>query len=170
VPVRRVLLCTFTVAVLVPVFGPPATALANRPILIRHLSHANTSSTNWSGYAAYGNGNSFTDVKGTWVQPTAHCNSRGQKYASFWVGIDGYKSSSVEQTGTEANCNGKGNPVYYAWWEMYPDASVQISGFPVHPGDTISAEVSVSGTAYTLSITNVTTGQNFTIQRTQARA
>ena len=48
----------------------------------------------------------------------------GFPYSSFWVGIDGYSSSSVEQLGTDSDCAGN-TPDYYAWWEMYP-AGTQI--------------------------------------------
>src|ERR1700737_3511496 len=55
-----------------------------------------STSTNWSGYAV--TGSSFTWAKGSWVVPTAVCSGVTQaQYASFWVGIDGYNSSSVEQ-------------------------------------------------------------------------
>lgn len=133
-----------------------------------HRGNAAASSTNWSGYAAYNA--TFTDVKGTWVQPTATCNSNGAKYASFWVGLDGYKSSSVEQLGTDSDCANKNRPVYYAWWEMYPNPSNQISGFAVRPGDTITAEVSRVAMVYTLSLTNITTGKTFSTTQTSTAA
>jgi hypothetical protein len=161
--VRRIL-GALTVAVVLPLVGTTAGATVQRPILIRHLSHGSATSTNWSGYATFGGGNNFTDVKGNWIQPTAHCNTRGNRYSSFWVGIDGYTSNSVQQIGTEANCNGRNRPDYYAWWEMYPDPSNRI-GLAVHPGDSISAEVSVSGNTYTLFIKNNSTGQSFSTQQ-----
>jgi hypothetical protein len=167
--VRRIV-GTLAVAVVLPLAGTTAGATVQRPILIRHFSHGSATSTNWSGYATFGGGNTFTDVKGNWIQPTAHCNTRGARYSSFWVGIDGYTSNSVQQIGTEANCNGKNNPEYYAWWEMFPDPSNRISGVSVHPGDSISAEVSASGTTYTLKITNNSTGQSFTTQQNASAA
>jgi hypothetical protein len=111
------------------------------------------SSTNWSGYAV-GSASQFTKTTGTWIQPAASCTTRSRTYASFWVGIDGYSSNSVEQLGTDSDCVGKGRPSYYAWWEMYPAGSVQISSrsYPVQPGDTLTATVSHSGTLYTLSL------------------
>jgi len=128
------------------------------PQIIHHARGAATSS-NWSGYAAYNT--TFTKVRATWVQPAATCNSGGGQFASFWVGLDGYKSTSVEQIGTDSDCTGTNHPVYYAWWEMYPNPSNQIANFVVHAGDTISAQVSRVATLYTLSLTNVTTGQSF---------
>ena len=54
-----------------------------------------TSSTNWSGYAA--DSGTYTSVSASWVQPTGTCSSRTDQYSSFWVGLDGYSSDSVEQ-------------------------------------------------------------------------
>jgi hypothetical protein len=117
------------------------------------IRHDVVSSSNWGGYAVEGTAQ-FTDVKGTWVEPSVSCPSRSAQYASFWVGIDGYSSNSVEQLGTDSDCTGKGHASYYAWWEMYPASSVSLSTstYPVSPGDTLTGEVSVSGTSFTLSL------------------
>jgi len=96
-----------------------------------------SSSTNWSGYVA--SGTTFNSVSGSWVQPTGTC-TKGQQYAAFWVGIDGNTSGTVEQIGTDSDCL-NGLPRYYAWYEMYPAASVTIPGFVVVPGSTYSASV-----------------------------
>ena len=73
-------------------------------------------STNWSGYAV--TGGTFTDVKGSWVVPTV-TSSGTNSYSSTWVGIDGFSSSTVEQTGTDSDFV-NGHAQYYAWYEMYP--------------------------------------------------
>ena len=148
--------------------GSQAAGAIVRPLphLFHHMN-GSTSSTNWSGYAAYNT--TFSDVKGTWIQPTATC-SGGSKYASFWVGLDGYKSSSVEQLGTDSDCTAGNRPSYYAWWEMYPNPSNPISGFNVHPGDSITAEVKRLATVYTLSLKNNTTGQTFSTTQTAVAA
>jgi Peptidase A4 family len=125
-------------------------------------------STNWSGYAVTGTG--FTDVVGTYVQPAAVSCSSTHTYSSFWVGIDGYSSDSVEQLGTDTDCSG-GSPSYYAWYEMYPANSVDISTakYPVAPGDKLTAGVKRSGTSYTLTLKDV--GKwNFSITKTGADA
>ncbi|HJU36664.1 MAG TPA: G1 family glutamic endopeptidase [Gaiellaceae bacterium] len=96
-----------------------------------------STSLNWSGYASIKS--TFDDVKGSWIQPAAKCNGKST-YSSFWVGLDGYSSSTVEQLGTEADCS-KGKPVYYAWWEIFPDPSRMISRFVVTPGATYTAQV-----------------------------
>jgi hypothetical protein len=130
--------------------------------LLTGIGHATTASTNWSGYATYGNGTKFTNVKGRWVQPAATCPTSKAQYSSFWVGIDGYNSNSVEQIGTDADCVGTNRPSYYAWFEMYPAFPVNLS-MKITPGDTMAASVttSSSGNSFTLKIKNVTTGQSF---------
>src|SRR6266567_7754211 len=86
------------------------------------ISHQ-AQSTNWSGYAA--TTGTYTSVSASWTEPTGIC-SGSAKYSSFWVGLDGYSSSSVEQTGSEVDCSGS-RPVYYAWYEMYPTPSFSYS-------------------------------------------
>src|ERR1700678_2931249 len=61
-------------------------------------------STNWAGYAD--TAGTYTTVSASWTQPAGTCSS-GDTYAAFWIGIDGYSSSTVEQTGTELDCIGK---------------------------------------------------------------
>jgi len=115
-------------------------------------------SENWSGYAVTGTG--FTKAQGSWTVPAVNCSTTPNTYAAFWVGIDGYSSDTVEQTGTLAYCSGT-TAGYYAWYEFYPAASVEITSVPVAPGDVLSAEVSYSGTEFTTTITNQTTGKSF---------
>ncbi len=118
----------------------------------RQRANSTASSTNWSAYAVTGANGAFTDVQGSWVQPTARCGSRQTAYSSFWVGLDGANSNSVEQLGTDSDCQ-RGRPTYYAWWEMYPNPSVTLStsSFPVSPGDTLTAHVHYNGGSYTLT-------------------
>jgi hypothetical protein len=123
-----------------------------------HLAGARNdteTSTNWAGFAdETTSGRKFTYVMGTWVEPKATCtSSESHPYASFWVGIDGYSSSTVEQLGTDSDCSGK-TPVYYAWWEMYPEGSINLSSsqYRVKPGDSLTASVGVSNGNFTLSL------------------
>jgi hypothetical protein len=124
-----------------------------------------TYSTNWSGYAAETNlntpaSNAVTQVKGSWTVPTVTGTTNA--YSSVWVGIDGYSSNSVEQLGTEQDTTTSGATRYYAWWEMYPNPSVQITSMTISPGDSISASVTYSSGAFTLQMTDNTRGQSFT--------
>ena len=100
---------------------------------VRHAT--NVSSSNWSGYAD--TDDTYTSVSPSWTQPAVNCAraavagaslggllggrtalqlllGRAGSASSFWVGLDGYTSSSVEQLGTDSDCNA-GTPSYYAW-------------------------------------------------------
>jgi hypothetical protein len=123
-------------------------------------------STNWAGYAATGTTGEVTSVYGTWVEPAVTCNST-ESLAAFWVGIDGYSSPTVEQTGTLALCF-EGAVSYVAWWEIYPTNSIQvINTITVSPGDHFSASVAydASNGKFTMKIKDVTTGKSFSKTR-----
>lgn len=153
----------------VPVGSSPlAAAATNAPIQVLHRADGSVTSTNWSGYAVADE--TFTSVQGGWVEPSATCTSTNSA-AAFWVGIDGYDSDSVEQLGTDADCSG-GSPSYYAWYEMYPAASVTLSksSYPVTPGDHLAARVVANGSQYTLAMrdTAASGGVRWTFQTTQS--
>lgn len=143
-----------------------------RPGGVNHLSKhgrfTTVQSTNWSGYAVTGANGAYSSVSASWTEPTATCTSRrSAQYASFWVGLDGYNSNSVEQTGTDADCSGR-TPVYYGWYEMYPAFPVN---FPntVRPGDSMSASVTFSGTqTFTLVLKDSTQNWTQTIVQNQS--
>ena len=99
---------------------------------------------------------SVTDVKGSWIVPTVTCAAKApDSYSSFWVGIDGYGSNTVEQIGIDADCV-SGKAAYSAWFEFYPHWPSTINTVDVVPGDTISAEVSYSTKGqFTVTLTNV---------------
>jgi hypothetical protein len=142
------------------VFAYPATAGAHS--IVRHgaPNHRITrsTSTNWAGYSA--TGGTFTNVSATWKQPAAKCTA-ATAYSSFWVGLDGDGTNTVEQIGTDADCSG-GKPVYYAWYEMYPKFPVNLS-LKITPGDTVTASVTTGGNgSFTLTIKDTTTGGSFT--------
>jgi Peptidase A4 family len=119
-------------------------------------------SQNWSGYVVNSQaGHSFSNVSGSWVEPSVNASSN-DGYAAFWVGIGGAsnQSQALEQVGTAAQTvNGKVS--YYAWYELVPSAQVPLN-MTIHPGDHISAKVGVNGTSVTISITDQTTGQSVT--------
>ncbi len=115
-------------------------------------------STNWSGYAI-GKAHPEYDIVnyayGSWTVPTIS-PSANTTYSSVWVGIDGFSSNSVEQIGTEHDWT-NGAQVNYAWFEMYPLGSYQITGFPLNIGDVIGAEVNYLGSnVFQLTLFNYT--------------
>lgn len=153
-------------------FLPVVSGFSLRNISMNNAStvHCPTAScsTNWSGYAVTGASGSVSDVNGSWIVPTATCTSK-TTYSSFWVGIDGYNSNTVEQTGTDSDCS-SGTAHYYAWYEFYPAASVTISGFSVSPGDKVAAEVSYSAGVFTTTIKDLTKGKTFSTTGTVSNA
>lgn len=144
------------VLVLAVVVALSASAAGGAATPLRHaLNHriTDSTSTNWSGYAV--TGSKYTSVSASWTEPSVSCS--GTAYSSFWVGLDGDTSSTVEQTGTDADCSGS-TPQYYAWYEMYPKYPVNLSN-PVQPGDKLSASVTTNGKgAFTLTISDSTQG------------
>jgi hypothetical protein len=133
-----------------------------------------STSTNWSGYAAQLHLNDNTADKGTvsqvvgsWVVPRV--SGTGTRYSSVWVGIDGWSNNTVEQLGTEQDLSG-GTPTYYSWYEMYPAGSVTIHQ-TTRPGDAMTASVTWNGgTSFTLSMTDVTRNWTFTINKSSSSA
>jgi peptidase A4-like protein len=159
---RRRYICGAFVGVLVIAAALSATAggatstLRHGPVHMR----TNSTSTNWSGYAV--TGGHYTKVTSSWTVPAVKCS--GTAYSSFWVGLDGDTSGTVEQTGTDSDCSGS-TPQYYAWYEMYPKFPFNYSN-PVSPGDQMSATVSTNGSgSFTLTISD---GSKWT-QTTTAR-
>ena len=132
----------------------------------RHTFGRSTS-TNWSGYSVAGAG--ATHVIGTWTQPAVTCAAGENSWSSPWVGIDGDTSSTVEQIGTDSDCQ-SGTPTYYAWYEMYPKSLVTLS-VAVRPGDSFTGEVTAasSGT-FVLKLTDTTTGGWFQTTQSSKRA
>src|SRR5436305_9601499 len=140
--------------------GLAGTALAANPVSdLKRSSKDHSSSTNWGGYAAYNS--TFSGVKGDFTVPTANCSGlkRNQvTVASPWVGLDGYFSNTVEQTGIDADCLGANNPSYVAWYEFYPAGTQNLSqtSFPVQPGDQMHVDVAKAGNSVTVTLQNVT--------------
>ena len=140
------------------------------------------SSSNWSGYAD--TNDTFGSVSSSWTEPTVNCADSNSGLdgvlslsdllggpgaaSAFWVGLDGYNSTSVEQLGTDSDCD-SGTPSYYAWYEMYPNPSeVLPSQYPVKPGDQMTALVAsnAAGTSFTLEIKDATAGWTFSTTQT----
>ncbi|MFE9423985.1 G1 family glutamic endopeptidase [Kitasatospora sp. NPDC006697] len=108
----------------------------------------------WGGYVA--TGGNFTSISGSWTMPQVTCNTGSDLFAP-WVGIDGYGSSTVEQTGVQVDCS-SGSPVYSPWYEMYP-ADPQFWSDSVNAGDSFTGSVTTDGSgSYTLTLTDNTAG------------
>jgi hypothetical protein len=146
--------------------APAATTAAAQAGPNHKISHS--TSTNWSGYAVTGHG-PYTSVAATWIQPAVDCTTTPTGYSSFWVGLDGDTTSTVEQTGTEADCS-SGTARYYGWYEMYPKFPVNYSDV-LRPGDTLHASVTaLAGGAFSLVLSDQTRGWTHTVSPRLKRA
>ena len=113
-----------------------------------------STSTNWSGYAVQGAG-TYQRVSASWTQPAAECAKTPRGWSAFWVGLDGDTTSTVEQTGTDADCS-SGKPLYYGWYEMYPKYPVNFANV-VAPKDHLEASVTYLGSgAFRLTLSDTT--------------
>jgi Peptidase A4 family len=118
-----------------------------------------SASSNWSGYAV--TGGTYRTVSAHWKQPAVNCSITPTGWSSFWVGIDGDTSNTVEQTGTEADCS-SGRPVYSAWYEMYPKFPKTYAD-AVSAGDSFTASVTTNGSgSFTLTLSDATKGWSHT--------
>jgi peptidase A4-like protein len=167
---RRLLL--FVALAVVLAMAVPTTARSTTALL-RHgtvngkrIALADEYSTNWAGWD--NTGSTYTTVTASWIQPSVICSTK-TAYSSFWIGLDGDGSNSVEQTGSEADCS-HGRPVYYSWYEFYPAYPVNYSN-PVRPGDHFSASVTSNGSGkYTLVLSDTTAGWTHTTTGTASSA
>jgi hypothetical protein len=142
--------------------GPVGAAAPSVEFGAAHYDHplqGFSGDSNWGGYIAQGN---FTDISGSWTMPDVTCNSSNDLYAP-WIGIDGYGSQTVEQTGVQVDCS-NGSPEYSGWYEMYP-AAPRYFNEPVDAGDTFTASVvDNGGGAYSLKLSDTTKGWTQTAQ------
>ncbi len=134
-------------------------------------------SGNWSGYvlANYETGKTYTSASSTWIVSSATVPpGQSMGYSSSWVGIGGFCESAscrrgdgtLIQLGTESDFR-KSGAGYYAWYEMLPQSETIISGLVVHPGDKITASLTLGGIVkrqqvWKLTMSDVTTGATWT--------
>jgi peptidase A4-like protein len=106
----------------------PHTHLPKNLRTIHRARNETTATTrNWSGYADVACGTCALRFAATsFTVPSINCTgvtTDGVVYAAFWAGLDGFGNSTVEQTGVDAYCDYT-TPVYYGWYEMYPEYPV----------------------------------------------
>jgi hypothetical protein len=114
--------------------------------------------SNWAGLVDVGA--TFTRIGARWTVPAVQ-PSQVLRSSATWVGLDGASASdaTIIQTGTTQMTSG-GQTAYWAWYELYPAASVVIGG--VAPGDVMQATIAkVSVGSWILSLQDVTSGQQF---------
>ena len=157
--VRRLLAL---LAVSMPIVLTGSAAVTGATASAQIVNAQQEQSQNWAGYVAQSkDGQHFSSVSGSWVQPAVSADS-GTGYSAYWVGLGGasQNSKALEQIGTSANVvNGKTQ--YSAWYELVPSPETKLS-LAIHPGDHMSATVKVAGDQVTLSLDDQTTGQSVT--------
>lgn len=121
---------------------------------------ASQASDNWAGYAVTSS-KAFRRVTGAWIQPSVSCEGSAPSAAAFWIGIGGFSkgSQALEQIGTESDC-AAGRSLSYAWYELLPAGSVTLR-LKIHPGDHMSASVTVRGKKVTVRLADNSTGKSF---------
>ena len=113
-------------------------------------------SLNWAGYAQSAQTHIFTSVTDTWVVPTVATSTNGLQVSSDWVGVGGFKDTTLVQAGTLAD-NDNGSPVYQAWTEILPATEVPLS-MTVSPGDSITTIIrEISANIWLMQVTDNTT-------------
>jgi Peptidase A4 family len=147
--------------------GPVSRATTLRAGLASSADPTVISSANWAGYIASGAAGGYTSVSSSWTEPSGQCG-QGDQYSAFWVGLDGYSDSTVEQTGSEVDCSGS-TPEYSAWYELYPAAPVYFTN-PVKPGDEFSASVSYENSKFQITLADSTQGWTQTASQSLAAA
>lgn len=96
----------------------------------------------WAGYMALRTGG-FKTVSARWTVPKAvRCEDDEFSTVAVWVGMGSETSGegTVDQTGTITECR-EGVVEYWAFAEAYPAEAVLL--FPVKPGDTIHARITM---------------------------
>jgi len=114
----------------------------------------------WDGYAVTtASGKQIDKTGANLTIPNVDCkdsmigttSTNGASFLTGWVGIDGYGTSDLSQTGFFAYCTGTpghkatGGPFYYAWYYICCAASSKLVPYPgqpaIHPGDSLGFEV-----------------------------
>ncbi len=128
----------------------------------------------WAGYVVEGSSpGSIVGVNGSWTVSPVNCFGNNGASVLAWIGIDGWKSGTVEQIGTRADCVA-GVATYQAWSEFWPKQpdTVMIQGMDISPGDHITAFVEGEAVQreFTMRITDDTTGVSRMISAVYAEA
>ena len=109
------------------------------------IQASSTSYYNWGGYVDhYAANNTFASVQGDFTEPP--CNSTiSNTYECSWVGLGGYTSARLVQSGTEVD-KINGSASYYAWYEYLGNGvgvnEITLPSLNVRAGDKIHILVS----------------------------
>ncbi|KAI1270128.1 peptidase G1 [Xylariaceae sp. FL1019] len=131
----------------------------------------------WAG--AVVTGSSFTGVSATFTVPTPELPTDGNQasspihIASAWIGMDGYDcSGGLWQAGVDGTIDSYGTS-YYAWYEWYPENTMEVDLGDTKAGDVISIELTSSPSNYnsgTIVMSNANTGKSYSTTVTDSLA
>jgi hypothetical protein len=161
-------------------------AASSKAPVLRHggkiISVGANQSNNWSGYnqgALEQGGKTFKSISGTWTVPTATQRKTGEaEYSASWIGIGGgcvdasctVTDGTLIQDGTGQDVDASGHATYYAWWELIPAPSVNLSGCTpdasctVAAGDTVTSTISSPANGvWTMSMSDTTRGWSWSM-------
>jgi len=143
--------------------GPSASSPPPQTQPLPGVPDDQSTSHNWSGYAA--TGGTFSAVSGTWTVPQFSTDGSFGVDAT-WVGIGGVRSHDLIQAGTQQTVSGAGRVRYEAWIELLPRASRPVP-LVVHPGDSVTVSLSESAPdSWLIAFANTTTGQTYQVTQT----
>jgi hypothetical protein len=124
-------------------------------------------SSNWSGYVEL-NG-PFTTVTGTFSVPSLLAGTPHGDLLAEWVGIDGGNGdNSLIQAGfnESPDPSSPGGFDIQPWWEILPSAETFITSVQIRAGDQVTVDIDqISATQWSITLTDDTDGQSFTIDR-----
>lgn len=109
----------------------------------------------WAGYVHM---EPSSYVFGEWIVPKVSAPSANwPAYCSQWVGLGGYCSKTLVQTGTASDIDRSGYSSYYPWFELlgtnYETSNeVKIKNLTCKPNDQIDSEVSTSISGNTMTV------------------
>jgi hypothetical protein len=170
---RKLTACLFLAALALVVFGGAAPGVQARTIVRVGANQSN----NWSGYdqgALEQGGRTFTSISGRWTVPTATARKANEsEFSATWIGIGGgcvdagctVTDATLIQDGTGQDVDASGHASYYAWWEIIPAPSVNLSGCvpdaacTVGAGDHMTSTIaSAANGLWTMSMQDATRG------------
>lgn len=124
-------------------------AKRKRPVISKKAKGKEFSPSGWAGVVVpvanlnFNPPEPVVSVYGEWfipnITPIPNEPPQGQT-VGFWVGIDGYGNNQVLQAGTAATVTGS-SIVHWVWTEWWTLPPIQVTNFPIKPGDYITVLV-----------------------------
>ena len=144
--------------------GSDVAIYAATPAAVRGRGDLGWYSSNWAGYAVARG--PYRSVSGQWTVPAVSPTGRSA-FSAQWVGIDGFRNTSLIQAGTQADFYG-GAARYSAWWEILPAPAVAVRGLAIRAGDVVTVTIArVAAGRWRISIHDARSG-GFTTTRAYA--